>query len=101
VKVDGVGVGVVVAFKKKKYGASPHTIRLEDSGGEQGCEPRGARGAARPPCPLDPLRLPARASPWISTRSDGRHPPMHPLAERELYHPGDEVQVKLDRKWNG
>ena len=37
VKVDGVGVGVVIAFKKKKYGASPHTIRLEDSGDEQGC----------------------------------------------------------------
>jgi hypothetical protein len=38
VKVDGVGVGVVIAFKKKKYGASPHTISLEDSGEEQlGC----------------------------------------------------------------
>ena len=31
-KVAGLGEGVVVALKKKKYGASPHTIRLEASG---------------------------------------------------------------------
>jgi hypothetical protein len=46
VKVDGLGEGVVIASKKKKkYGASPHTIRMDAS--------------------------------------------------------GDEVKIKLDRKWNG
>ena len=29
-----MGEGVVIAFKKKKYGASPHTIRLDASGDE-------------------------------------------------------------------